>query len=164
MGRCRLKTEPPARRFQGARPGSARVSASGRAVPTVAPPPQPATRPSHTMRSITCSLALAVALAAPLGAQSNAERIANDRYTRSHDYDLLHQRIELRDFDWATTSFTGRVTTTALALRPDPDSLVLDAGELLDIRRVTDARGRSLRSSSHGDTLVVYLVKPVTFR
>jgi aminopeptidase N len=116
------------------------------------------------MRSITCSLALALALVAPLAAQSNAERIANDRYTRSHDYDLLHQRIEVRDFDWATTSFTGRVTTTVLALRPGLDSLVLDAGELLDIRQVTDARGRRLRTSSHGDTLVVYLAKPATFR
>src|SRR5439155_21694815 len=40
-------------------------------------------------------LALWVASApAPAPAQSNGERIANDAYTRSHDYDLVHQRIE----------------------------------------------------------------------
>src|SRR5882762_7967480 len=30
-------------------------------------------------------------------AQSNAERIAHTRRSRSHDYDLVHQRIELRN-------------------------------------------------------------------
>jgi len=49
-------------------------------------------------------LALIAALvggAAPIRAQNpNLERIANDHYTRSHDYDLVHQRIVVRDFSW----------------------------------------------------------------
>ena len=44
------------------------------------------------MRPIACLLALCLAL--PLAAQTNAERMATDRYSRSHDYDLLHQRLE----------------------------------------------------------------------
>jgi len=97
-------------------------------------------------------------------AQSNAERMANDQYTRSHDYDLLDQRISLRDFDWDSTSFEGSVTTTLVALRPGFDSVILDAGSLLRIAKVADRAGRSLRSASHGDTLVVYLARPIAFR
>src|SRR2546425_8199867 len=52
-----------------------------------------------------------LALAAPVAAQSNAERVVNDAYARSHDYDLVHQRIEVRNFDWDSTSLDGRVTT-----------------------------------------------------
>jgi len=37
---------------------------------------------------------------ATLAAQSNAERVLSGAYTWSHDYDLLHQRIELQKFDW----------------------------------------------------------------
>src|SRR3989442_15570509 len=49
---------------------------------------------------------------APLVAQSNAARMANDAYTRSHDYDLIHQHIDVRNFDWDSTSLDGRVTTS----------------------------------------------------
>src|SRR5216117_1229348 len=72
-------------------------------------------------------------------AQSNAARMANDAYTRSHDYDLIHQRIEVRNFDWDSTSLDGRVTTTLVALRPGLDSVVLDAGRLLTVRAVVEA-------------------------
>ena len=99
----------------------------------------------------------------PAFAQSNAERMANDHYTRSHDYDLLDQRISLRDFNWDSTSFEGSVTTTLAARRPGLDSVILDAGSKLRIARVTDRAGRTLRSASHGDTLVVYLARPVAF-
>src|ERR1041384_511700 len=92
-----------------------------------------------------------LAIAAPVAAQSNAERVANDAYARSHDYDLLHQRIEVRNFDWDSTSLDGRVTTTLVGLRPGLDSVILDAGKRLVIRRVADGRGTVLRSSSHGD-------------
>src|SRR6266853_1000009 len=54
------------------------------------------------------SCAALLALAAPIAAQSNAERVANDAYTRSHDYDLVHQAIEVRNFDWDSTSLEGR--------------------------------------------------------
>src|SRR6058998_3361074 len=110
------------------------------------------------------SSALVVALAGRAAAQSNAELMANDAYTRSHDYDLVHQRIELRNFDWDSTSLDGRVTTTLVALRPGLDSVILDVGKRLVVSRVVDARGASLRSTAHGDTLVVYPARPLAFR
>ena len=105
---------------------------------------------------------------APLTAQTNTERIANDHYTRSHDYDLIHQRIEVSNFDWDSTSFDGRVTTTLVARRPGLDSVILDAGAKLQIRTVTGAGGGGggggdLRTARHGDTLVVFLPKPIGF-
>src|SRR5207302_7964775 len=103
------------------------------------------------------------ALAAPVAAQSNAERVVNDAYARAHDYDLVHQRIEVRSFDWDSTSLDGRVTTTLVALRAGLDSVILDAGKRLVVSRVVDARGTSLRSAAHGDTLVVYPARPLTF-
>src|SRR5881394_1938448 len=99
---------------------------------------------------------MAVCASGPLAAQSNAERMANDRYTRSHDYDLIHQRIEVSRFNWDSTSFDGRVTTTLVALRPGLDSVILDAGAKLQITS-------TLRTSRHGDTLVVFLPKPIAF-
>src|SRR5437867_6420626 len=109
------------------------------------------------------SCAALLALAAPAAAQSNAERVANDAYARSHDYDLVHQRIEVRNFDWDSTSLDGRVTTTLVALRPGVDSVILDAGKRLAVSRVVDARGTTLRSTAHGDTLVVYPARPLAF-
>src|SRR5437667_7545339 len=102
------------------------------------------------MRSFLCG-GLLLTLASPLAAQSNAERMANDAYTRSHDYDLIHQRIELKSFDWDSTSLDGRVSTTLVALRPGLDSVILDAGRLLVVRRAADAKGVPLRTAAHGD-------------
>ena len=106
-------------------------------------------------------LALLFVLPAPLGSQSNAARMANDAYTRSHDYDLIHQRIELRNFDWDSTSLDGRVTTTLVALRPGLDSVIPDAGKRLEVRQVVGAN--VVRFAAHGDTLVVYPAHPVAF-
>jgi aminopeptidase N len=114
------------------------------------------------MRAVLLLTCLTVA-AGPLAAQSNAERMANDQYTRSHDYDLVHQVIELANVDWDSTSFDGRVTTTLVALRPAMDSVILDAGHLLTIDSVTTMGGRSLRFTTHGDTLVVFPARPVAF-
>ena len=115
------------------------------------------------MRAHSTALFL-IALAATAGAQNpNLERIANDHYTRSHDYDLIHQRIVVRDFNWDSLSFTGSVSTTLVALKPAFDSVVLDAGALLGIKRVATGR-ETLRTSRHGDTLVVHLARPVAFR
>ena len=113
------------------------------------------------MRPIACLLALCLAL--PLAAQTNAERMATDRYSRSHDYDLLHQRIELRDFDWDQPGFRGRVTVTLRALRPGFDSVVLDAGALLEIEDVTAATAAAprYRFEHVRDTLVVHLPRAV---
>ena len=111
-------------------------------------------------------------LATPLTAQSNVERVANDHYSRSHDYDLLHQRIEVGQFTWDSLSLTGRVTTTLRALRPGFDSVVMDAGDLLEIRAVstigkagTPARAKplSLRFEHMRDTLVIHLPRAAGF-
>jgi aminopeptidase N len=102
-------------------------------------------------------------VAAPALAQSNAARMANDQYTRSHDYDLIHQRIVVSAFNWDSTSFEGSVTTTLVALRQGLDSVILDEGALLANTAVTDRRGATLRASRHGDTLVVFPARPVAF-
>lgn len=102
------------------------------------------------------SLLFLAAAALPLTAQTNAERMANDRYTRSHDYNLLHQRIEIRNVNWETTSFDGKTTLKLVSQRPGLDSLILDAGHLLEIGKVKDRKG-ALEFASHGDTLVVRL-------
>ncbi len=120
------------------------------------------------MRPFVSGLA-ALVLAAPAFARAqqtgnpNLERITNDAYTRSHDYDLVHQRISVRDFNWDSLSFTGRVATTLIARRPGLDSVVLDAGARLAIRSVTSGARAALRTGRHGDTLVVYLARPTGF-
>ena len=120
------------------------------------------------VQSITV-LAASLLAAAPLAAQSNAERVLNGAYTPSHDYDLVHQRIELANFDWDSTSFDGRVTTTLVSLRPGLDSVVLDMGRTLDVRRVEGAGARCrarcarLAFARPGDTLVVRLARPAAF-
>jgi aminopeptidase N len=103
------------------------------------------------------SLFLTFGAATSLAAQTNAERMSNDRYTRSHDYDLVHQRIELSNFNWDSTSFDGKVATTLVARRAGLDSVILDAGAKLVLKSAT------LRTARHGDTLVVYLARPAAF-
>jgi aminopeptidase N len=114
------------------------------------------------MRTLGCTLLACTLLAPALAAQTNLERMTNDRYTRSHDYDLVHQRIELTGISWDSLSFDGKVTSTLVSLRPGLDSVILDAGHLLDITRAT-AGNTSLRTSRHGDTLVVHLAAPAAF-
>ena len=128
----------------------------------MAPSQSPSKEP-HVTRPFVCLVALGL-LAAPLAAQSNAERMANDQYTRSHDYDLIHQTIELRNISWDSTSLDGRVVTTAVALRPGMDSLILDAGTGMAIGAITAPGGKTLRHEHRGDTLVVHLAKPARFR
>jgi len=116
--------------------------------------------------------------------QTNAERILSGRDTPSHDYDLIHQRIEVANFDWNATAFDGEVTTTIVSLRPGLDSIVMDMGKRLAVRSVTmNPVGRgvqrpsattraagtrpvrlSARFARPGDSLVVRLPRPVGFR
>jgi aminopeptidase N len=116
----------------------------------------------HLMQATHVVLLLSLS-AAPALAQSNTALMANDHYTRSHDFDLVHQRIAVSDFDWDSTSFRGRVTTTLVARRPGLDSLILDEGTLLTNTSVTDRNGTRLRTTRHGDTLVVFPATPVPF-
>src|ERR1041385_2048197 len=107
-------------------------------------------------------LTLPLLFAGTLAAQNpNLERVTNDGYTRSHDYDLVHQRIAVSNFNWDSTSFTGRVATTLGARRPAMDSIVLDAGALLKVRTVASGTGASLRFGQMRDTLVVHLAKQI---
>ncbi len=93
----------------------------------------------------------------PLHAQTNAERVSGDAYTHRRDYDLVHQRIEVAGFDWDSTAFDGRVTTTVVAEKAGLTDLALDMGRLLAVRRVTSATGARLRAEHAGDSIVVRL-------
>ena len=114
-------------------------------------PPMPRTAPRFTLALLLAGV--------PLAAQSNLERVVNGAFTPSHDYDLLHQRIELRNFDWDSTSFDGRVTTTLVALRPGLDSVVLDMGRTLEVRSVTPSRS----FARPNDSLIVRLSRAAAF-
>ena len=111
------------------------------------------------------SAVLGWAAPAPASAQSNAERVVGGFFTPSHDYDLIHQRIELKNFDWDSTAFDGKVTTTLVALRPGLDSVILDMARQLEVRAVAGACARSrpcpaLAFARPGDSLVVRLASP----
>lgn len=114
------------------------------------------------MRIATLALTL-LGGALTLGAQMPATWVPGNVETRSHDYDLIHQRIELRDISWDSTSLNGRVVTILAARRPALDSILLDAAAGISIRRATDAAGRALRTTRSGDTLVVHLLKSLRF-
>src|ERR1043165_8038236 len=96
-------------------------------------------------------------------AQSNAALMAGDHYARSHDYDLIHQRIEVWGFNWDSTSFEGRGTPGLVARPPGVDSVILDEGALLRNTGVTGRSGATLRTVRRGDTLVVFPPRPVPF-
>ena len=114
------------------------------------------------MRLATACLAIPLACSA-LGAQVPSTWVPGNVETRSHDYDLVHQRIELRDFSWDSTALNGRVTTTLVARRAAFDSVVLDAAAGITVRRATDAGGHALRTTRAGDTLVVHLGRPLRY-
>ncbi|HZE75554.1 MAG TPA: hypothetical protein VE091_09615, partial [Gemmatimonadales bacterium] len=103
-----------------------------------------------------------LSVAALGGAQSNAERFLTDEYTRSHDYDLVHQRIEVWGFSWDSLTFEGRVTTTLVVRQPNLDDIVLDAGHRLEIDRVTQASA-DLRFDRSSDSLIIHLARPAGF-
>ena len=111
----------------------------------------------------TLAFALASLAAASLHAQVPESWVPGNGDTRSHDYDLVHQRIELRNFSWDSTSLDGRVTTTLAARRAGLDSVILDAAKGIEVRQATDARGAALRTSRTSDTLVVHLARPLPF-
>jgi aminopeptidase N len=112
---------------------------------------------------ILLTIAAAVHLAAAtISAQTNLERVVNGGFTPSHDYDLIHQKIEVRNFDWDSTSFDGRVTTTVVARRPGLEAVVLDMERRLEVRTV-QAGSRDLGYERPGDSLVVRLARPAGF-
>ena len=106
--------------------------------------------------------AAALALAPPAAAQSHLEQVVNGALTPSHDYDLIHQRIEVKNFDWDSTAFDGRVTTTVASLRPGLETVVLDMERRMEVRAVTSA-GKALAYDRPPDSLVVRLARPARF-
>jgi aminopeptidase N len=147
--------------FVGCRPERSEGVAAG---------PRVSSRRFGSFASLRMTLLAIVVAAGPLLAQeTNAQRILSGRDTPSHDYDLVHQRIEVANFDWDNTAFDGKVTTTIVSLRPGLDSILMDMGHRLGVRSVTQAEARtgrrmSLRFARPGDTLVVHLAKPAGFR
>jgi aminopeptidase N len=113
------------------------------------------------MRLLPLAVAVGV-LAGPAAAQTNAERILSEGDTRSHDYDLVHQRIEVWAFDWDSLAFMGRVTTTVVSRRPGVDRIALDAGRMLEVQRVTQGSA-TLAFERPGDSLIVRLRRPAGF-
>jgi aminopeptidase N len=100
--------------------------------------------------------------ALPLSAQSNADRFLTDEYTRSHDFDLVHQRIEVGNFSWDSLSFDGKVTTVLVARKPALADIVLDAGHRLEIRKVTQDKN-TLSFDRPRDSLVIHLPHAAEF-
>ncbi len=99
-------------------------------------------------------------------AQSDTERVTVGYATPSHDYDLIHQRIEVKNFDWDSAAFDGLVTTTLVPLRPGLDSVVLDMDRRLEGRSVTPVclrppRCPALAYARPGDSLIVRLGRHV---
>ena len=76
-------------------------------------------------------LLLAAMAAPPVAAQTNAELVNSEHYTRRRPYDLVHQRIEVGGFDWDSSAFDGSVTTTAVASHSRLARITLDMGRLL---------------------------------
>lgn len=118
------------------------------------------------MRIAARTSLLTLLLVYPAGAvhaQVPATWVPGSIESRSHDYDLVHQRIEIRDVRWDSTSLDGQVVTTLAARHAALDSVILDAAAGITVRRATDAAGRTLRTTHTGDTLVVHLAKPLRF-
>ena len=107
-------------------------------------------------------LAVSCCAALPLQAQTNADRFLTDEYTRSHDFDLVHQRIEVGGFSWDSLSFDGKVSTVIVARKPALADIVLDAGRRLEIRSVTQDK-TTLKFDRTHDSLVIHLSRPAEF-
>lgn len=95
--------------------------------------------------------------------RSNLSFMANDHYTRSHDYDLVHQKISVRNFNWDSASFDGAVTTTLVAKASGLGIIILDEGPLLVNTGVVDRSGRKLATARRGDTLAITTTNPLKF-
>ncbi len=116
----------------------------------------------NEVRLALATAAIACLPAFPISAQSNLERVVNGSYTPSHDFDLIHQRIEVSNFNWDSTSFDGRVTTTVVSRAPGLERVVLDMERRLQVRAVTQ-RSKDIGYERPGDSLVVRLARPVAF-
>ncbi len=114
-------------------------------------------RSSRSLVAAAISLALLArtGVSQTVPVRTNLELMANDHYTRSHNFDMIHQRIVVSHFRWDSTSFAGAVTTTLVARQGGVDSIILDEGALLVNTRITDRAGHTLGASRHGDTLVI---------
>jgi aminopeptidase N len=78
---------------------------------------------------------------------------------RQHDFDLQHQAVHVR-FDWPRHAVVGTTTLRVAAVDRPLSAVALDAVGM-EIGRVTDAAGRTLRHDYDGHTLTVHLRAPV---
>jgi aminopeptidase N len=118
----------------------------------------------HTNVILSASLVLLGAIPAQgqiRPPQSNRALMMGDQYTRSHDYDLIHQRIVLSQFSWDSAAFEGSVTTTLVSRRAGLDAIILDEGKLLANARVADRSGQVLTASRSGDMLTIHPRRPL---
>jgi aminopeptidase N len=115
------------------------------------------------MRATMLTVVFSSVLVAVGVAQTNLERVVNGAYSPSHDFDLIHQRIEVSGFDWDSTAFDGRVTTTVVSRRPGLEAVVLDMDRQLEVKTVTGTRGTPLAFERPGDSLVVRTARTVAF-
>ncbi|HZS07138.1 MAG TPA: DUF3458 domain-containing protein [Blastocatellia bacterium] len=103
-------------------------------------------RPSAVFRITHFRLVTLLFLLTPLAASAQMPpppQVPPPNWTRSHDYDVQHYRINV-SFDWQKKMVTGDVTIT---LRPFPNNfkeVELDAGEMT-IKSVTLAGGKALQ-------------------
>jgi aminopeptidase N len=117
---------------------------------------------SQSATRVLVSAILWLSAALPLPAQSNTDRFLTDQYTRSHDFDLVHQRIEVWGFSWDSLAFEGKVSTVLVARKPALADIVLDAGHRLEIRTVTQGK-TALAFDRARDSLIIHLPHPAEF-
>jgi len=107
-------------------------------------------------------LAVLLATAATLAcAQPIDIHVRPHRVERSHDYDVLHYRIQLTLHD-ATRAFDGETTVTLRALRDGFNQVALDA-ETFTVTEVQNAAGTSLPFQHNAGSLAVSLPRPYAY-
>src|SRR5262245_9017254 len=100
------------------------------------------TRKIHLVRFwllVAMSVVMSLTVSAQLGAP---QKVLPPSWTRSHDYDVQHYRIQVR-FDWASKMIIGDTTVTLRPFLNDFKEVELDAGEMT-IKSVKLASGKTL--------------------
>jgi len=81
--------------------------------------------------------------------------------TRNRSYHVLHYKLEVTLHD-TTKSLDGNATITLEPLVPDLKTVVFDAGDM-NIKRVTEGKGKELKYVSTPESLSIDLGRPATF-
>ena len=113
-------------------------------------------------RTTLLSLLLAALPAGAAAAESVDVYSRPRHFARSHDYDVIHYRIQLR-FDEPTRSFTGDTTITLEPLRDGFDSCALDA-ETFTVTAVRDSDSKDIGFEQKPGELKVRLPRAYRYR